>query len=113
MIDRFFHNIINNDLSTLSTTAFAATLATTTTAATTTALTATAFTTAGAGSGSVGCETSVRAQILLAVLLAVADPDLDTHGTHLGVGYGQSVVDVCAEGVQRGAAFLEHLTTGR
>ena len=83
MSDRFSKKSMLR-LATFSATAFTATFATTATAATATALTATAFTTAGTGSGSIGCETGVGAQILLAVLFAVADPHLDTHGTHLG-----------------------------
>ena len=50
--------------------------------------------------------------ILLAIALTVADPNLDTEGTNLGVGHCQSVVDVGAEGVERRTALLEHLAAG-
>ena len=63
------------------------------------------------GLGVCGCE-SCRSQILTSILLAVADPHLDTEGTNLGVCYCQSVVNVGAEGVQRGTTLFEHLAAG-
>ena len=83
-------------------TATAATAVTTATLAATTAL-----------RGSLGgCDAGVRGEVLLAVLLTVADPDLDTKAADLRVRDSECVVDVCTESMERGTSFLEHLAAG-
>ena len=50
-----------------------------------------------------------RSEVLFAITLSVADPDLDSQSTYLGIGYGQSIVDVGTECMEGRTAFLEHL----
>ena len=58
-----------------------------------------------------GCE-SCGGKILLAVLLTVADPDLDAEASDLGVCNCKSVVDIGAECMERSTSFLEHFAAG-
>ena len=58
---------------------------------------------------SISCCKSCGGEVLLAVLLTVANPNLDAEATNLGVCYCESVVDVCTEGVERGTTLFEHL----
>jgi len=56
----------------------------------------------------VGCYASIGREILLAVLLTVADPYLDTESADFGACYCKCIVDVCTEGVERSTSLLEH-----
>ena len=57
------------------------------------------------------CDACVRRKILLSVNLTVADPNLHSENTYLGVSLCKCVVDVCAECVKRCTAFLDHLAS--
>ena len=91
----------------LAAVAVIATVTTVTAVATASAAVATATLTASAGrSLGVRGEAGVRGEVLLAVLLTVADPNLDTKAADLRVRDSERVVDVSTESMERGTTAV-------